>query len=160
MVTMEVSTLRSFGQRVEFEAARSVELLKAIDDTIYACAVFKDTTDALVKEAHNLIASLKRLDRPIDTDGAALKNLETARDALGAAYQRFTAMRESARRDTRLSDEDGVVEAFDTLLDCIADAHNTVNELCWAVGEHDADFDKPLEGEFESADDLFKAMGV
>jgi hypothetical protein len=160
MVTMQINTLRSFGQRVEFEATRSVELLKAIDDTIYACAVFKDTINAIAKEAHTLIVSLKHVDGPIDKDGSSLKNLETARDALGAAYGRFAAMRESAGQDSRLSADDGVVEAFDSLLDCVADAHNIINELCWAVGEHDADLDTPLEGEFESADDLFKAMGI
>lgn len=160
MVTMEVRTLRSFGQRVEFEATRSVDLLKAIDDTIYACAVLKETISALATEAHNQIGNLKRADSPADPDGSIQQKLEAARDSLAALYKMFVTRRDSAHNDKRLSDEDGVVDAYDQLLDTIADTHNVMNELCWVVGEQAAEYDKPLEGEFESADDLFKAMGV
>lgn len=158
MERTEVRRLRSFGQVVEFQASRGVDFLTKIDDTIYACCVERDQLHALVGNAQEMVQSLRRAAAPIDADGKALAMLETARDALAKAYEQHRAMRESAAKDPNLHEEDGVVEAFDGLLDALAAAHNAMNDLCWAVGEHDADFDEVLEGEFSNADDLIRAL--
>lgn len=158
MVRTEVSRLRSFGQFVEFQATRSVDLLRAIDDVIYGCCVERDQLIALTGAAHEFIQALRRVETVVDPDGTVLKNLEQARDALDAAYKAHQRRRESAARDPRLNSDDGVVDAFDGLLDAMAAAHNALNDLCWALGEHDADFDEVLDGEFASADAMIKAL--
>lgn len=158
MVRTEISRLRSFGQLLEFEALRSVDLLKAIDDTIYACCLLRQQVDALTGASEEFIQALKRAKNPIDPDGSVLRQLEEGRDALDVAYKAHQRKREAAAQAPDLSPDDGVVEAYDSLLDSLAAAHNSTNELCWALGEHDADFDEVVEGEFASADDMIKAL--
>ncbi|CAB3795982.1 hypothetical protein LMG28688_04210 [Paraburkholderia caffeinitolerans] len=158
MVRNEVTRLRSFGQYVEFQAARSGEILKAIDDVIYACCAERDQLIALTGAALEFVQALKRAESPIDQDGSILKKLEQARDSLARAYDEQAKMRESAANAPSLHEDDGVVEAFDGLLDAIAAAHNAMNDLCWAVGEHEADFDKVASGTYKSADDLLAAL--
>jgi hypothetical protein len=158
MVRTEVSRLRSFGQLLEFEALRSVDLLKAIDDTIYACCVQRDKLDHLSGLSAEFIQHLKRVDGPIDPSGEILRELEKARDAIMDAYKIHEKKRAAAAAAPELTPDDGVVEAYDSLLDSLAAAHNVTNELCWALGEHDADFDEVLEGEFTSAEDMIKAL--
>lgn len=158
MVRTEVSRLRSFGQLLEFEANRSIDLLKAIDDTIYACCVMRDQLDSLTGISAEFVQSLKRAVAPLDPEGTVLRKLEEGRDALSVAYEEHKRKREAAARAPELSSDDGVVEAYDGLLDSLAAAHNATNELCWALGEHDADFDEVLEGEFTSADGMIEAL--
>ncbi|ALD90312.1 hypothetical protein CR3_1071 [Cupriavidus gilardii CR3] len=158
MERTEVSRLRSFGQLLEFEAHRSVDLLKAIDDTIYACCVQRDSLDHLSGLSAEFVQHLKRVEKPVDADGTILRKLEDARDAIARAYDIHQRKREAAARAPELTPDDGVVEAYDSLLDSLAAAHNITNELCWALGEHDADFDEIVDGEFTSADDLIGAL--
>ncbi|WP_150574529.1 hypothetical protein [Pandoraea aquatica] len=154
----EVSKLRSFGQFVGFEAARSVDLLKAIDDTIYACEQQRRMMEQFTGAAGEFVQSLKRTDHAIDEDGSVLAALEAARDAIHQVYAQHKRKREAAAGDHRLCEDDGVVDAYDQLLDGIASAHTALNDLCWALGEHEADFDKVLEGEFSTAEELIEAL--
>jgi hypothetical protein len=158
MIRAEVSRLRSFGQLVELQAARSIELLKVIDDTIYACSVDRDQLIELTGAALEYVQALKRVDRSIDKDGAALAKLEEGRDALAAAYEAHQATREAAASHPGLHEDDGVVEALDGLLDAMAAAHNAINDLCWALGEHEADFDAASERQYGNADDLIASL--
>lgn len=158
MERTEVSRLRSFGQLLEHEAHRSLDLLKAIDDTIYACDVQRDAIDLLAGKAGEFVQLLKRLEKPVDQDGRVLQKLEEARDALARTYAVYQRKRASAAADPALRPDDGVVDAFDSLLDALASAHNVTNELCWALGEHDADFDAVVEGDFTSAEELIGAL--
>lgn len=154
----EVSKLRSFGQFVGFEAARSVDLLKAIDDTIYACEQLRRMMEQFTGAAGEFVQSLKRTDHAVDKDGEGLAELERARDAIQELYDIQQRKRAAACADGRLHADDGVVEAYDQLLDGIAATHAALNDLCWALGEHESDFDEVLEGEFTSADELIGAL--
>ncbi|NIE68210.1 hypothetical protein [Burkholderia sp. Ax-1719] len=158
MIRNEISHLRSFGQFVEFQAARSVELLAAIDDVIYACWAERDQLISLTGTAHEFIQALKRAKGPLDQDGSALVKLEAARDALGCSFEAHSELRATAAQNPELHEDDGVVEAFDGLLDALAAAHNALNDLCWALGEHEADFDKVAGGKHTSAADLIAAL--
>lgn len=158
MIRSEVSRLRSFGQLVEFEANRSVELLKAIDDTIYACCVLRDQVDALAGAAAEQIQAIKRADGPIDPDGKILRQLEHGRDAFSSSYEALLKKRNLAAQAPELTPDDGVVEAIEMLMDSVSAAHNTVNELCWVLGEHDADRDEVLDGVYSTAEDLIKVL--
>ncbi|WP_155121881.1 MULTISPECIES: hypothetical protein [Burkholderia cepacia complex] len=158
MIRMEVSRLRSFGQLVEFEASRSVDLIKAIDDTIYAVCKLRDQADTLAGEAAELIQSIKRAEGSIDADGEILRLLEHGRDALHTSYESLLRKKDAASRAPELKSEDGLVEAYEVLLDSVSAAHNIVNELCWTLGEHEAELDEVMDGEYSSAEDLIKAL--
>jgi hypothetical protein len=108
--------------------------------------------------AFELVERLKRAVTPVDLSGDALTALEEARDALLDAYNALWILRQAAVGDPQPSPEDRVVEASDELLDAAAAAHHAMNDLCWALGEHDADFDKPLDGVYTSADELITAL--
>ncbi|WP_420955248.1 hypothetical protein [Burkholderia gladioli] len=158
MNPQEISHLRSFGEVVAFRADRSVDFLRMIEDTIYACCVERDEHNSLAGAALTFAQRIKRLDAPVDADGVILAKLEKGRDALGAAYEAHKEKRQAAVDDPDLDEDDGVVEAYDDLLDALAAAHNAVNELCWALGEHSAEFSPVLEGEFFSAEDLLASL--
>jgi hypothetical protein len=158
MVRTEVSRLRSLGQLVEFEAARSLDLLKAIDDTVFAVCQLRNRVDEFAGSASELLQALKRAEQPLDPDGSLLRVLESARDSVHDLYGKVAGQLDRVRQSPQVQPEDGLIEAYQRLLDSMAGAHNILNDLCWAIGEHDADFDEVLEGEFTSAEDLIKAL--
>lgn len=158
MKTSAVSQLSSFGQLVEFQAARSLDLMRAIDDAIYACNAQRDMLKDLTGKAHELIQVLRRCNGSLDPNRDIQANLERGRDALEEVYKVFAQKRASAASDPKLTQEDGVVEAFDHLLDATAAAQNAINDLAWHLGEHEADLDGTADGVFTSADDLIKAL--
>lgn len=158
MKRTDVTRLRSFSQKIEYKASRSLDLLKAIDDTIDACDALREIVTPVPGEVQQFLATLEEADRAVDRDGLILAKLEHARDFLGEAYRERLGRRASAAADPELNEDDGVVEAYDHLLSALEEAHNSLNELCWALGEHDADYDEVLDGEFSSAEDLITAM--
>ncbi|MGN4069455.1 hypothetical protein ACS0Y7_33140 [Burkholderia gladioli] len=158
MFHVDASHLRSFGQLVALEAARGLDLLKAIDDSIYAVSKLRGQAEGFAGEAAELIQMVKRINEPFDQDGAILRKLESARDSLHSSYLVVKEGRDVVARATSLKPEDGLVEAHDSLLDAIASAHNLVNELCWEVGEKSAEFSTVLEGEFSSASDFLASL--
>lgn len=158
MIHTEISRLRSFGQLVEVDATRSLHLLKAIDDTLFACHAACGPLNQLTETSFDLIERLKRVDSPVDENGSALKVLENGRAALARAYEVHQARKRESLEALKPDESDGVVEAYDELLDAIASAHNAVNALCWALGEHDADYDEVAGTGFTSADELIHAL--
>ena len=51
--------------------------------------------------------------------------------------------RDHAEQDQDVKEEDGLVDEFTRTISVLSDLHNKLNDLRWAVGEHDADLEKP-----------------
>jgi hypothetical protein len=139
---------------------RDLALLRQIDETLdqlqIEVCVFGHY-DKLVSKASE---SLKTASVRLDKDDKLLSMFEKTRDAVEHLYDHTEKQCASARADTKLCDEDGVVDGYCQLLETLANLHRSLNDLCWAIGENSADHDNVLPGEFGSADDLFAAMGV
>lgn len=139
---------------------RDLVLLRQIEETVdqlevEAC-IFSHYEKLISRAADNLKSTHVLLDK----DGKLLSMFENARDAVESLYDHSEKQCQSARDDTALTEEDGVVEGYCKLLVTLAHLHRALNDLCWALGESTADHDTVLPGEFTGADDLFDAIGI
>jgi hypothetical protein len=157
----EVDTLRALNTMVgRSTPARTLNLIDAIDETISSvgqdAAEMRFNTQNIRLE----IAKLPTVPQIIDEDGTLVEMFEQTREKLGFVHTCLKQKLLAAKHDARLCDEDCVVDAYNEIIEACADLHNAVNDLCWAINEHDADLSEVLPGSFTSADALMAAMGV
>lgn len=101
--------------------------------------------------AENYIAVIKSSEQSVGVaSDATVSDLNNARDSIANVYESLCEQRKVTANSSQLS----------LLISQSATLHNNLNTLSWLVGESQADQDETLPGEFNSADDLFKAMGV
>lgn len=163
MSLTELRILDAFSRHLSttISESRDLELLGQIENTVEAVAdeTVKYQSVALMMD-HYLDAVQKANFSSIE----ALKALETAFAKASLAtetnFNDAVARRQSAIDDARLVADDGIVEAYDALLEQLAATFNSVSQMAWILGEHIAESDKTLPGTFASADELFAAMGV
>lgn len=160
MENVEARKFRALNQIVGSFATRDLDLLNTIDRTIDSLSVENEVLNYHLGIVRHEIERVKNVASEIDPNDEVIPLLEGLRDGLGGGYQRLITRRESARHDPRLDENDGVVEAYSALIATVADLHNAINDLCWAIGEHDADLSPVMPGSFDNVEDLLKAMGV
>lgn len=158
MNTHEASKFRALN-RIVGATARDLDLLEAIDETIAALDLIKEQMVYHTNTVNGEIDRIKSYGKVIDEDGSIIQSLEETRDSLGTVHAKFVRKCEAAKLAEELNEDDGVVEAYHDMLSATADLHNAINALCWAIGEHDADFDEVLPGgPYTSADELIAAL--
>jgi hypothetical protein len=151
-----VGMLTRFGEDVEHYSARSLELLRDIESTIEALQYDQRLCEPLCTLATTCSDRLRTSERvkELDPTGKIEATMLRAQGAAKALYDELIRRRQAARADHRVKDEDGLVDEFSRTISCVADLHNAINALRWALGEHDADL-SPISGPaFESVDDL------
>jgi hypothetical protein len=151
-----VGMLTRLGEDVEHYSARSLDLLRDIESTIealqYDQRLFQPLYELTTAWAEDI--RTRGQGREIDPTGKIDATMLRAQHAARALYDEFIRRRDAARRDHRVTDDDGLVEEFTRTIACVADLHNAINSLRWALGEHDADL-SPISGPaFDSVDDL------
>ncbi|MCY0910822.1 hypothetical protein OTB17_03830 [Massilia sp. H27-R4] len=161
MSTLQIRRLKAFGTQIYDDAARNLNLLRTIENTLDALDSRYERLCQENEAADRYIKLLREHDLPESSGETDLISLfENTRDLVGATYEKFSQKHLCAVNAPELCDDDGVVEAYAVLLTELASLHDKLNTLCWIIGEQDADKDETLPGEFSSADDLFAAMGV
>lgn len=161
MTIREASKFRALNRMTEAVVQRDLSLLKRIDQTVDALSEDREAMDVLADAMEPEIARIKDIPNVIDTDGKIVPMLERTRDSLGNYHSLMKRKCEIARHAPELHPDDGVVEAYCSAMDAVARLHNAFNALCWAIGEHDADFDEAVPGgPYKTSDDLFAALGV
>lgn len=155
MKTHEASRFSALNRMVEAVAHRDLNLLNAIDETIDSLCSTRAEMDILTDALFREIDRLKELGAPIDQEGKFLPMFENGRDAIGEFYRTMEAKCNAARNAPELRADDGVVEAYCELLGSTAKLHNAINDLCWTIGEHDADFDKATGKMHTSTEQMF-----
>ena len=163
MSTLELRKLGAFGRQISqiIPEARDLDLLGAIEKTVEAIADETVKFQSLDLMAEHFLSILQKADFTSEDALAQLeKVIPASLEILEKYYNTQVAKRQSAIEDLRLTEEDGIVEAYDSLLHEICSLHNNLNSLCWVIGEHAAELDKKLPGSYSNADDLFEAMGV
>lgn len=159
----DLQTLDRLSSDVVSDARRSLDLLRDIETTIQALCYERARLEALAKFTHSAaerMRSVKRV-KPLDPDGKAEKKLLKAQEITRDLYNRLIEKRQYARQDDRLTEEDGVVEEYTRNIAVVADLHNGLNELRWAIGEHDADLAKgsgPILGSAEELEGFLKSL--
>ena len=158
MVKTDIRALESFCQSIAYEAARNLDLLKAIDGTISELEYLGGIFSLMHHHSEKFLSSASDIEGMIDEDGSLVASLDKARDAIGSLLELYILKRKSAVADARLNDDDGVVDAYERIISITSDLFDSVDSLISAVAEHDADLDEVLPGEFFSAADLIKAL--
>jgi len=163
MSTVERLKLDAFGRQVSnaLSSTRDISLLAQIDETIEAVADEVVKFQSLALMTDHFIEVLQKAAIP-DVSGLAELQLMFARsiEIVASYHQNQIIKRQSAIEDKRLTNEDGIVDAYDTLIQQVAQFHNNLSSLSWLLGEHLAEADTTMPETFTSADALFKAIGV
>lgn len=121
-------------------AVRSLDLLRDIDGTIEAishhCQLLNTVANSFVAVKKS-IASGKAL--KLIPEENVVPVLENLQDSLVKSYEESKAKMQCAIDDPRLSDEDGVVDAYARLLDALTSLNTMTEELRWSILESNAD---------------------
>jgi hypothetical protein len=153
----DLETLDRLSSDVVSDAQRSLQLLREIETTIQALCYDRTRFEGAAKFAHSAAEAFKHLmrDKPFDLEGKAEEKLLEAQRAARGLYDGLVEKRAVAQQDARLDDEDGVVEEYTRAIAVVADLHNGLNELRWAIGEYDADVAPKRKGKvLETAADI------
>ena len=150
-------SLSTFCQEIEAESARSLDLLRDIDATISSLNRLTAQLNSDLKFSENAIHSINDMDTVIDQDNNISSQLEKAQSSINSLYDVLISQRESGRNDDRLTDDDGIEDAYNEAIVAAADLHNSLNTLRWAIGEHDADM-SPVSKSHSNMDDLIKEL--
>lgn len=161
----DLETLDRLSSDVVSDAQRSLHLLRDIETTIQALCYDRTRFEGVAKFAHAVAEAFRngriKRDKPFDPEGKAEESLLRAQEAARKLYDRLIERRDAARQDERLADEDGVVDEFTRTIVVMADLHNGLNELRWAIGEYDADIAKgsgPILGSARELEGFLKSL--
>lgn len=148
-----VTNVRSFGER-------SIQLLDLIELTISGLCAEQALLNGLASAIQQSAEAAERAERTdaLDPEGEIETLLLTARQKAAALNSHYEVCRQSAQDDPTVREEDGLSDEFEKAAAGAANLHNALNRLVWAVGEHDADLDKPSDRSFTNVDDLIAAM--
>lgn len=147
------------------DSARSLNLLRDIEVTVDVNDALSEQFETMAERCRTSAKTTCDKDGANDVNGAIDKDsrlhnvLDETIDVLDRLYDHMEAKCQAARRDPSLRPDDGVAESFDKVLAGIRDAQGALNELLWAVLEHDAD-SSPLSGKgpFRSVAALLDAI--
>lgn len=149
--------LRSFGREVAAESERSIDLLRDIESTLSQLNRLAGQLHADAVYAEKSIEAIKNIKAIIDPDDSISELLEKAQNCTGSLYNELVSRRQAGRNDSRLTELDGIEEAYTEAIEATADLHNLLNTLRWAVNEHDADMSAVSEP-FTNSGELIKYL--
>ncbi len=154
------TTLTRLGSEVEDFAHRSIAFLNAIESTIEALCYDQKLYRAYADIAHRFLDHIRNVKptKLIDTDGAVADSYLKAQIATKELHALLTEKYRYAAADVRLTEEDGVADEYRRLIEIVADLHNCLNDLRWALGEHDADFYEAKGPVLTSPEDIEKQL--
>lgn len=148
--------LRTFTASVREDAARNLDLLRAIESTINNLDRLTARTRADLQFADRVFAWLEHSNEVVDPDEKIQAELEAAQSAVADLYGALIDRRTHARLDPMLNEEDGVEDAYTRTIAAVADLHNAINSIRWNIGEHDIDAQPKCLSKQYSADDIDK----
>ncbi|UVH54703.1 hypothetical protein NWF24_17810 [Variovorax paradoxus] len=147
---------------VQAFAARNLQLLSAIETTLGVLKADTAYVRIMAGEVEDCLAKLKseQSDCPLDPSGRVCDLLHKCLDSASRMYADNKARKASAEKDSRLTPEDGIVDAFDAFLEGLRDLHDRHVDLLDWVETHDALLVPSSGKAYGSVDELFLAMGV
>lgn len=151
--------LLGFCHEAASESVRSLDLLRSIDNTLSFLNRLAAQLRADASYAEKGIAIVKALPVECDPDNTLLESIDKVQSATGDLYHELVNRRNTATGDSRLTEDDGIEDAYAEAITAAADLHNSLNSLRWAIGEHDADL-SPVSKPFTNATDLIKHLSA
>jgi hypothetical protein len=152
----DLGTLDQLGSDAVSHAQRSLQLLRDIENTISALCYERRFFVTMAAAAHDTADRLKLAPRkaPLDPEGRLEDKFDKAQAAAKQLYEAMIEKRSHARNDPNLTDEDGIADEYSRSIAAVADLHNGLNALRWAIGEYDADLEKPSGKTFKDPEQL------
>ena len=134
-------TITTLADDVRDVAQRSLKLLKAIEDTVDRLCYDQRIYSTFAAVAHEMLDRVKavKMAKVIDQDGKAADSLQIAQVAARELYDDLVPRHKAAVADKRLTRDDGVAEEYQRLIQIVSNLHDALNDLRWAIGEHDVD---------------------
>jgi len=142
------------------ESLRSLQVLRAIEDTISALTYDRKFYKEFAEVAEGFAKNVKGGNpvKILDPNGDLEATLARAQQAAKDLYESLITRRSLAEEDPEVNDEDELVDEFTRTISVLADLHNKINDLRWAVGEHDADLEKPGSKHLKNAAEIEDAL--
>jgi hypothetical protein len=163
MSTVELRFLDAFSRQLShtLSDSRDLNLLGQIQQTVELVADRTVQYQSLVLMMEHYIDIVQKATLSSPEVAQSLERaFLSAADSVELFYNKILAQRQSAIDDSRLTADDGVVDAYDALIEQVSATYNCANQMAWILGEHLAEFDETLPGKFDTAEALFEAMGV
>lgn len=121
-------------------AVRSLDLLRDIDGTITALTHQADLLRAAERAFASVQESIAKGDATsVIPEENVVPVLEALQQNLCDSYPALQAKMKCALDDPRLNDDDGVADAYATLLEAVNSLNDAAERLRWAILESNAD---------------------
>ena len=150
--------VRQFCESVSESATKNIRLLKAIEQTVGWLTWLQGRAKADAIFAAKATEHLKVRERikTVDVDGTLCALFEDVESDLQQLHDLLVSKRNAAKNAPDLDGENKatLLDEYTVALTSIADLHNLMVELRWAVGEHDADLEKPTGPVFSDKEKL------
>ena len=142
------SELKAVRQVVSDTSARTFELIAEIDDTVDGPIWLAQTSKATTVWIKKKIQRIKLCDCTvrIDSDDSFSETLGFAQEIANSFYRRLTRSRDRSKWANNVD----VAAALSEALTQLADFHNAISDLRWAIMEHDANLE-PVSNKHISA---------
>jgi hypothetical protein len=160
MRTQQFDAIWSLGASIEFVAGRDLKTLREVDGAVDKLRDHRGILEFHTDNVHREIGIVKNHSEIFDEDGSLVKRLEQLRDKVGDIHGELRAQYCTTQQTLELRPDDDLMQAYCDIINATADLHNAINDLCWAIGEHDADYDKPTGKSYKSAAEMFADMGL
>jgi len=140
-------------------ATRTLDFLNIIEKTLKSVTEEVDLIQTLTAGCVRHTAKIRNLafKQELDPAGRISELLAKAAASAGRSYEEAIAFRNSARADTALHPDDGVVECFEGLVAALADLHNSIEDLRDAVEIHDSLL-SPVTGTYADVEALIASL--
>lgn len=123
-----------------FEAARSLDLLGAIDGTVEALIFTRRNIDAMSEACDKLL--LRAENEPLTDEkleSEVIPSLEKVQDSLHLMRSVLTHKQAAAHEAQELEPEDGVTDAYEQVIEAAFTLNSKVETLRWVLLERGAD---------------------
>ncbi len=146
----------SVARRVEAEAQRSLELLRLIEKTVEQVIGISKLLDGAAEGVRDLTTRIVSGSEKaeLDPDGKNVEVFSMGQDVCANLLSRFNACVAAAQSDTRLNEDDGVVEVYERAIEAVRGLDEAINELIVAISVHDGVASGPASEPFDKADEL------
>lgn len=147
---------RTSPSQLQAYAARSLHLLRDIEQTLLALDTECKALEVFSVDAERLLEALKdvQLKSVLDPDRRTVLLFSQAQDTAQRVYESAARQRASAAADARLCEEDGIVEAYDCFLHELTRYHDLLGALGERIAVHDALLSPRGEKVYGEADDM------
>src|SRR3569623_529256 len=138
--TVGVPEIKEYGAHILDSAARSLSLLRRIEDTLVALRARRTIMDALHEVAIAMSNALATISVAIPEEGI-VDVLEEGQDALSKIHAIMQSKFAIAQSAPELRSEDSVGEAYEESMASVSRLHGNREDLRWNILQHNARLD-------------------